>query len=246
MKTAPESSSRQAHRTKLLTERQSEILRLICEGHLNKEVAQLLQISTRTVDFHRARIMERVGARTASELVRRTIEEGLVASQDSPHAGTFNKPLEDAATLAKSYSIALENSPVVVFSQDRLLRYTWINSPVLNWAEQGYIGRTDMEIVGGAEGERLTKIKQEVLESGIGTRTGAAISFNGETHYFDLTVKPLRDAGGSIEGITCVCADITEARRTFEKAIEEFARTQPEPAKNDTEPKALQLKTGGW
>ena len=47
------------------------------------------------------------------------------------------------------FRVALEHSPVVVFNQDRDLRYTWINSPVLAWAEQDYLGRTDKELVDG-------------------------------------------------------------------------------------------------
>ena len=52
------------------------------------------------------------------------------------------------------FRVALKSAPVVVFNQDRELRYTWINSPVLSWAEQGYLGRTDADIVGGEEGAR--------------------------------------------------------------------------------------------
>ena len=95
------------------------------------------------------------------------------------------------------FRVALKNSPVVVFNQDRELRYTWINSPILVWAVRGYLGQTDAEIVGGEEGARLMAIKQGVLQSGIGTRTEATVTFQGETHYYDPTVEPLRDARGS-------------------------------------------------
>ena len=66
------------------------------------------------------------------------------------------------------FRVALTNAPVVVFNQDCELRYTWINSPVLAWANQDYLGRTDAEILGGEEGARLTAVKQEVLRSGRG------------------------------------------------------------------------------
>ena len=66
--------------------------------------------------------------------------------------------------------VPLKKALVVVFSQDLQLRYTWINSPVLAWARQDYIGHTDTEIVGGEDGARLTAIKQEVLRTGVRPR----------------------------------------------------------------------------
>lgn len=111
------------------------------------------------------------------------------------------------------FRVALTNAPVVVFNQDCELRYTWINSPVLAWANQDYLGRTDAEIVGGEEGARLTAIKQEVLRSGRGTRTEVEVHFQGETHYFDLTVEPLRDDKGDVVGITCAAGDVTPLKQ---------------------------------
>ena len=115
------------------------------------------------------------------------------------------------------FRVALKGAPVVVFNQDRELRYTWINSPVLSWAEQGYMGRTDAEIVGGEEGVRLTEIKQGVLQSGVGTRVETIVTFQGEPHHFDLTVEPLCDAHGDVVGITCASVDITPIKQGAEE-----------------------------
>ena len=86
---------------------------------------------------------------------------------DDRRAGKPSGRLKERAVLAERFCIALEDSPVIVFNQDRLLRYTWINSPSLCWAATDYIGRTDKEIVGGIEGERLTTVKTKVLETGV-------------------------------------------------------------------------------
>jgi len=127
---------------------------------------------------------------------------------------TERKRMDDALrTSEERFRVALKNSPVVVFNQDRGLRYTWINSPVLGWAGQDYLGRTDAEIVGGEEGARLMAIKQGVLQSGIGTRTETTVTFMGETHHFDLTVEPLRDALGDVEGVTCAASDVTHLKQ---------------------------------
>jgi PAS domain S-box-containing protein len=110
------------------------------------------------------------------------------------------------------FRVALKNAPTVVFTQDRDLRYTWINSPVLAWAAQDWVGNTDMDLLDPKEGEHLTAIKQQVLRSGIGTRTEISVTFQGETHYFDLTVEPLLDHKGVCVGLTCAATDITQLK----------------------------------
>jgi DNA-binding NarL/FixJ family response regulator len=61
-----------------LTGRQREILQLIVEGRVNKEVADCLQVSLKTVEFHRARLMHKLGARTAAELAKVALQRGLI------------------------------------------------------------------------------------------------------------------------------------------------------------------------
>lgn len=61
-----------------LTERQREVLQLIAEGKSNKEMAGLLSISLKTIEFHKARIMDQLGMRTTAELTRYAIEHGVV------------------------------------------------------------------------------------------------------------------------------------------------------------------------
>jgi two-component system response regulator FixJ len=54
----------------LLTPREREVLALVATGASNKEAGRLLGISPRTVETHRAHIMQKVGARNAADLVR--------------------------------------------------------------------------------------------------------------------------------------------------------------------------------
>ncbi len=61
----------------LLTPRELQILRLIARGQMNKEIASDLGISKRTVELHRANIMEQPSLRNLSELVRFAVAEGL-------------------------------------------------------------------------------------------------------------------------------------------------------------------------
>lgn len=70
-----------------LTSRQRQILQLIAEGKQNKEIAGILFVSVRTVEFHRGRLMSRLGARTTAELTRCAIQHGLIGSPDQAPEG---------------------------------------------------------------------------------------------------------------------------------------------------------------
>jgi DNA-binding NarL/FixJ family response regulator len=62
-----------------LTERQREVLQLLAEGKVMKEVADILSVSTRTVAFHKYRMMEVLGAKSTAELVRYAIRNHMVS-----------------------------------------------------------------------------------------------------------------------------------------------------------------------
>jgi DNA-binding NarL/FixJ family response regulator len=61
-----------------LTPRQRQVLQLIAEGKSNKEIAALLQISVRTIEFHKAGLVSTLSLRTVAELTRYAIERGIV------------------------------------------------------------------------------------------------------------------------------------------------------------------------
>lgn len=63
-----------------LTPRQREILQLIAEGKANKEIAAALKLSVKTVEAHRAQLMDRLGIHDIAGLVRLAIRAGLVPS----------------------------------------------------------------------------------------------------------------------------------------------------------------------
>jgi DNA-binding NarL/FixJ family response regulator len=61
-----------------LTPRELEIVKLIAEGHTSEEIAEMLFISKKTVDRHRANVLEKLGMRNRVELTRYAIRRGLV------------------------------------------------------------------------------------------------------------------------------------------------------------------------
>lgn len=61
-----------------LSAREREVLQLIAEGRAAKEIGHVLNISNRTVAFHRENIKKKLGLRTTSELTKHAIEQGLI------------------------------------------------------------------------------------------------------------------------------------------------------------------------
>ena len=61
-----------------LSDRQCEILQLIAEGHNTKDIADILKLSPKTVDFHRGKLMERLDIHDIPGLVRLALREKLV------------------------------------------------------------------------------------------------------------------------------------------------------------------------
>jgi DNA-binding NarL/FixJ family response regulator len=63
-----------------LTERQREVLQLLAEGKVMKEIAGVLNMTTRTVGFHKYRIMAALGAKSNADLVRYAVRNHIVAA----------------------------------------------------------------------------------------------------------------------------------------------------------------------
>ncbi len=63
-----------------LTPRQREILQLIVEGNSTRKIAEILHVSTKTVETHRAQLQERLGIYDVPGLVRFAIRVGLISS----------------------------------------------------------------------------------------------------------------------------------------------------------------------
>ncbi len=75
---APRSTEGGSRPSERLSPRQREVLQLVAEGHSTKEIAHRLQISAKTVDSHRAQIMERLELHGVASLVHYAFRTGLV------------------------------------------------------------------------------------------------------------------------------------------------------------------------
>lgn len=74
-------SARMVSSWETLTQREREVLKLIAEGYKNKEIANYLCISVKTVEKHRANLMEKLNLHNASALTALAMEKGLVVKE---------------------------------------------------------------------------------------------------------------------------------------------------------------------
>ncbi len=74
----PNSNTHQTRTGPRLTGRERQILQLVAEGRTSKETAQLLNVSVKTVSFHRDNLKNKLGLRSTAELTKYAIEEGMI------------------------------------------------------------------------------------------------------------------------------------------------------------------------
>ena len=115
--------------------------------------------------------------------------------------------------------VALKNLPISVFNQDQELRYTWKYNPVLEIEEKEVLGKTDRDLLPKDDAVVLTRIKRQVLDTGVGVREEVKITMHGKNWYYDLTVEPLRNSHNQVIGVTCAAIDITD-RKHSEMALQ--------------------------
>jgi len=65
-----------------LTDREREVLQLIAEGRTHREIAQLLHVTVKTVEAHRAHLTEKLNLRSTAELTRYAIRKGIINSDE--------------------------------------------------------------------------------------------------------------------------------------------------------------------
>ncbi len=114
------------------------------------------------------------------------------------------------------FRLTLARSPVVVFTQDRELRYTWHHNPAPGLRAVDVVGRTDAELFSAEEAAVLTRAKRRAMETGLTVQEEVAFGSGAERRVYANTFEPLRDERGQISGVSGVAIDVTERRQTEE------------------------------
>jgi PAS domain S-box-containing protein len=134
-------------------------------------------------------------------------------------------PSEDVIRDSEArFTVALRGAKVIVSTQDRDLRYTWMRTPYGGETEAA-LGKTDLELLAAEDGQRLTALKERVVAEGVSWRQEFDATFGGKKYWYDLTLEPLRDAGGAIAGVTTVAVDITR-RKMLEQQLREAQKME--------------------
>ncbi len=66
--------------------REREVMGLVVEGHANKQIARKLDLSEKTIEVHRARVMAKMGADSLADLVRLALDAGVGPEAGGPGA----------------------------------------------------------------------------------------------------------------------------------------------------------------
>jgi PAS domain S-box-containing protein len=177
-------------------------------------------------------ILRVFAARAAAELER---QKAMNALQQ------LNQELEErieqrTAELKQSeqrFDFALRKAPIVIFNQDINLRYTWIYNQALGYKVEEVIGKRDRDLMPPEAATILTEIKQRVLNTGVRERQEIPLRTEGNTQYFDLTIEPLLNETGEINGVACAALDITNVKQAeinlqkTQRFIERITETTP-------------------
>lgn len=129
-------------------------------------------------------------------------------------------------TAEERFRVALQNSPIVVFTQDLDLCYSWIHNPRPIFSVARILGKTDAELLEPEAAAVLTEPKRIVLQTGQSLRRELRYRIGDEIVVYDLWVEPLRTRTGEIIGLTGAAMDITELRRLEAAQVEQAARVE--------------------
>ncbi|MEW5420846.1 sensor histidine kinase [Amorphus sp. 3PC139-8] len=127
------------------------------------------------------------------------------------------------------FNLALRSSEILVFSQDRDLRYTWSN-----WsADFGgpAIGKTDADMYREPERSQIVSLKQAAMDSGEAQSSEIRVQLGDHYVWYILTVEPDFAPDGELRGVICAAVDITE-RKDHEQRMRLVMRELSHRSKN--------------
>lgn len=110
------------------------------------------------------------------------------------------------------YETALRGSQVIVYTQDRNLRFTSISNGMLGRPVEDILGRTDEEILPSDAAARIVHLKREALAAEQSKRAEIAIENAHGMRWYDLHIEPLRNDAEDVVGLTCAAVDMTERK----------------------------------
>ncbi len=134
---------------------------------------------------------------------------------------TDRKRTEEALRESEErFRVAIMNSPITVHTQDLELRYMWVFNKDADFAPESVLGKRDEDFLSPENATELTEFKKRIIDSGVGDRKEISFNLPDGVATYDITCEPLRDAQGTIVGITGAGVNITERKRAEEELLE--------------------------
>jgi PAS domain S-box-containing protein len=159
----------------------------------------------------------------------RTLDELKDARQQlEARVEARTKELEEAK---QRFEIALRGSPIMVFSQDRDMRFVWVHNPPAGVDPAFMLGKTDMEILPTEAAEPIMAAKRRAMETGESQTIESNFELFGRKRSFYLLMEALRDDKGNAVGTTSVAVEITE-RKEAENQLRLLLRELTHRSKN--------------
>ena len=123
--------------------------------------------------------------------------------------------LDSADAIEQQFREALQTLGIVVFRQNRDLRYVWICSPIPGFDPEDVLGKRDEDVMQHPE-EAKAKVqaKREVMRTGEGVQHTFPITTEGTTRYFDYAIEPWHTPDGDVVGVTCAAVENQDAHET--------------------------------
>src|SRR6476620_10354096 len=110
------------------------------------------------------------------------------------------------------YDTALRGSQVIVYTQDRDLRYISIINSMLGRSAEDILGCTDTEIFSHDGAAAMTAVKREVLATGEAKPAEVPLEDARGMRWHDLHIEPVRNEANEVVGLTCASVDVTERK----------------------------------
>jgi signal transduction histidine kinase len=111
------------------------------------------------------------------------------------------------------FHLVIDSSPIMVFTTDHELRYTWVYHPWPGFLPSDLLHRRDDEILPLSSVFEMVTLKQSVLASGHGARREVNIQTGDGNFVYDMSVEPVLGDRGEIIGLSGAAMDITEQKR---------------------------------
>ena len=138
---------------------------------------------------------------------------------------------KELAEAKQRFEIALRGSPIMVFTQDRDMRFTWVHNPPSGINPAFLIGKTDTEILPPEAAASFMAAKRRAIETGESQPIEANFELFGRRRSYYLLTEALHDDKGDAIGTTSVAVEITE-RKEAENQLRLLLRELTHRSKN--------------